>query len=89
MAKYYYYFSGMEAAIRFLKTVPDDKREDVKVCFPVVDSNCLKKTSTDSINESLKQLIKGSDEPLTEERIKEIIAEINDLINAWPQIRVL
>lgn len=89
MVKQYHYFSSKEAATRFMKTVPEDKRGDVKVCFPVVDSILRKKHSIDSINKKLDKLIKGSDEPLTKKRIEEIFAEINELINQWPLLRVL
>ena len=88
MVKHYYYYSTIEDAKEFMRSTPIDKQEDIKVCFPV-DTDYSIKSSTESVSESLKQLIKGSDEPLTEERIKEIIAEVNDLINIWPQIRVL
>lgn len=89
MAKHNYYFSTKEAAIEFMKSVPIEIREDVKVCFPIIDSDYWEKTSSESVTESLRQLIKGSDEPLTEQRIKEIFEEIEELIHQWPQLRVL
>lgn len=71
-----------------MKSVSIDRRENVKVCFPVIDSDYWKKASSESVTESLRQLIKGSDEPLTEQRIQEIFAEIEELIHQWPQLRV-
>ena len=89
MAKHYYHFRSMEAAIRFMETVPDEKKNEIRVCFPVIKPEYWEKSSSESITESLRQLIKGSDEPLTERRIKEIFAEIEELLHQWPQLRVL
>lgn len=75
--------------MRFMRTVPVEQRKEIRVCFPVVDPILRKESSTFSINKELEKLIKGSNEPLTEQRIKEIFAEINEIIHQWPQLRVL
>lgn len=88
MAKHYYYFTDKVTALKFMESVPKDKQEDIKVCFPV-DVNLSSKSSTRSIPEELlKTLFKEPDRTLTKERANEVIEEIGDLIKKWPQLRL-
>lgn len=89
MARNFYYFRNLEVAIRFMKCKRDGKMEDDKYRFHINDWGFQEKPSTMSIDKKLNKLIKGSNKPLTEQRTKEILAEINELIHQWPQLRVL
>ena len=86
--KHYFYFSAPEAAGEFMRTVPIEKRDEIKVCFPI-ESDYSFECPTQSVCDSLMELLfKGPGKPLTESRLKEILAEIDDLISHWPELRV-
>lgn len=74
--KHYFYFSTPEAAGEFMRTVP-------------IESDYSFECPTQSVCDSLMELLfKGPGKPLTESRLKEILAEIDDLISHWPELKV-
>ena len=86
--KHYFYFSAPETAGEFMRTVPIEKRDEIKVCFPI-ESDYSFECPTQSVCDSLMELLfKGPRKPLTESRLKEILAEIDDLISHWPELKV-